>query len=75
MVNAVDWNQLNTGSNPVPIETFTKDGFYPVITLNLNHTLNYQHTKKSVEVKKKMYIIIPKSNIIIIYVYIYHIQF
>ena len=25
-VNTVDWNQFNTGSNPVPIETFEKNG-------------------------------------------------
>ena len=24
MVSAVDWNQFNAGSNPVPIETFSK---------------------------------------------------
>jgi len=25
-VNAVEWNQFNTGSNPVPIEIFAKYG-------------------------------------------------
>ena len=50
MVNSVEWNQFNTGSNLVPIATFAKYGCIDHLWV----IIFYQSTKKSVEVLKKM---------------------
>ena len=45
MINDEDWNQFNTGSNPVPIEIFAKYG-------RIDHLWVIKATKKSEEALK-----------------------